>query len=320
MKILITGIAGFIGSHLAERLMASGHEVGGLDCLTDFYARALKESNVNVLQSKGITVSRLDLATAELSAAVQNVEIVYHAAAQPGISPTATFRTYTRNNFTATYRLIEAVQHVPTFKGFVNLSTSSVYGRMATGAETTEPQPTSYYGVTKLAGEQLVLAAARERQFPACSLRLFSVYGPRERPDKVYPKLIRCILEDRPFPLYEGSAEHRRSYTYIDDIVDGLAAVLPNFDRCVGEIFNIGTDATITTGEGIAMVEAIIGKKAIIDRKPKRAGDQLKTHANIAKARRILGYNPTTLPQTGLAKEVAWYREEIFGKITLWQD
>ena len=318
MNILVTGAAGFIGSHLSERLMALGHNVRGLDCLTDFYARPLKDLNAQVVQQKGVTFLPLDLAQDDLSEAVHNVDVVYHSAAQPGISSTVTFQTYTRNNLTATYRLLEAVKHSPTLKGFINLATSSVYGFIATGNEETEPKPTSYYGVTKLAAEQLVLAYERDQGFPACSVRLFSVYGPRERPDKMYPKLIRCILEDRPFPLYDGSEKHLRSYTYIDDIVDGLVAVLHNLDRCIGEIFNIGTDTTITTGEGMTIVEEIIGKKAKIERKPKRSGDQLKTHANIEKARTILEYNPTTLPREGLTKEIAWYQQDILGKINLW--
>lgn len=318
MNILVTGAAGFIGSHLSERLAALGHTVRGIDCLTDFYARSLKELNAKALQSKGVAFLPLDLAVDDLGAAVQDIDVVYHAAAQPGLSPTATFQIYVRNNITATHRLLEAVKQEPLLKGFINISTSSVYGFTATGSEESEPQPTSYYGVTKLAAEQLVLAYARARGFPACSLRLFSVYGPRERPDKLYPKLIHCILTDRPVPLYEGSELHRRSYTYVDDAVDGLIAALHHLDRCVGEIFNIGTDTTITTGEGIRIVEEIVGQRVKIARKPRRAGDQLSTQANIDKARRVLGYNPTTTAREGLEKEVDWYRQHILGQIDLW--
>lgn len=314
MKILVTGAAGFVGSHLAERLAAQGHEVRGLDCLTDFYPRPLKALNERAIRERGVATLRLDLAADDLGAAARDVEIIYHLAAQPGLSATATFDTYVRNNLTATQRLLEAARQSPTLRGFVNISTSSVYGFDATGDERAEPKPTSYYGVTKLAAEQLVLAYARDRGLPACSLRLFSVYGPRERPDKLYPRLIHAILADEPFPLFAGSEHHRRSYTYVGDIVAGLIAVLPNLDRCIGEIFNLGTDTAITTGEGIRVVEEILGKPAKLARQPKRAGDQLHTHANIAKARRILGYNPTVTPREGLQHEVAWYREQIFGK------
>jgi nucleoside-diphosphate-sugar epimerase len=172
--------------------------------------------------------------------------------------------------------------------------------------------------VTKLAAEQLVLAMARDRGFPACSLRLFSVYGPRERPEKLYPRLIAAILADKEFPLFEGSASHVRSFTYVDDVVDGLVAAMERFDACAGEILNIGSDRSITTGEGIRIVEEIIGSTARIAIKPPRPGDQLRTHANIAKARRLLDYEPATAPREGLAREVAWYRDLIHGKVNLW--
>lgn len=317
MDILVTGAAGFIGSHLAERLIASGHSVRGLDCFTDYYARALKELNVSELLEKEIGFLPLDLADDDLSSAVRDIEMVYHVAAQPGISATTSFETYVRNNLTATYRLLEAVQQSPALRGFVNISTSSVYGAYATEDETSEPKPTSYYGVTKLAAEQLVLAYQRTRGLPASSMRLFSVYGPRERPEKLYFKLIQAILEDKELLLYEGSEHHVRSYTYIDDAVDGLVAVLAHWDRCVGEIFNIGTDTTITTGEGIRIVEDLIGKPVRITRRPKREGDQLKTQASIEKARRILGYEPATRPREGLKRQIEWYKQRILGKIDL---
>jgi len=315
MNILVTGAAGFIGSHLAERLVALGHSVRGLDCFTDYYSVALKELNAAQIQEKGVELLRLDLAEDDLGPAVRDVDFVYHSAAQPGISATTPFETYLRNNVTATYRLLQAVRTVPSFRGLINISTSSVYGADASGDETTEPRPTSYYGVTKLAAEQLVLAYARDQGLPACSLRLFSVYGPRERPDKLYSKLIRCIVEGQAFPLYEGSEAHQRSYTYVGDAVDGLLAALLHFDDCAGEIFNIGTDVTHTTGEAITTVQDVIGKPAIIEPAPPRPGDQLKTHANIGKARRLLDYNPSTSLRDGVAEMVQWYLEEIRGKL-----
>jgi UDP-glucuronate 4-epimerase len=314
-NVLVTGAAGFIGSHLAERLAELEHDVRGLDCFTDYYAQPLKELNAQQVREKGVEFLHLNLAEDDLGQAVQNAEFIYHLAAQPGISATTAFEAYARNNITATYRLLQAARQSPALKGFVNISTSSVYGADATGNETTECKPTSYYGVTKLAAEQLVMACARDQGFPACSLRLFSVYGPRERPEKLYPKLIRCILEDREFPLYEGGEHHRRSYTYVGDIIGGLITVLDHWDKCIGKIFNIGTDVSITTAEGIRTVEEIIGKSARIARKPKRPGDQLRTHADIEKARRLLGYDPTTTAREGLAREVEWYERYVHGKI-----
>jgi len=315
MRILVTGAAGFIGSHLAERLAGEGHDVRALDCLTDNYAAALKELNVCALRAAGCAFSRRDLAQDALLDLLQDVEVIYHLAAQPGLSAAAPFEAYVRNNIMATQRLLQAAAATPALQAFIHISTSSVYGARVTGDETAEPKPISYYGVTKLAAEQLVMAASREHALPACSLRLFSVYGPRERPEKLYPRLIGCLLEEREFPLFVGSEEHYRSYTYVGDIVTGMLAVLENMPRCRGEIFNIGADTAIATGEGMRIVEDLVGQKAKIALQPRRAGDQLETRANIEKARRVLGYKPTTSAREGLAREVAWYREQILGKV-----
>jgi nucleoside-diphosphate-sugar epimerase len=152
------------------------------------------------------------------------------------------------------------------------------------------------------------MAAARARDLAACSFRLYSVYGPRERPDKLFPTLIRCVEMGEPFPLFEGSERHLRSYTYVDDTVAGLCLALDRLPGCIGQIINLGNDQSVTTAEGIATIEALLGKRALIDRRPRRAGDQSRTHADIEKARRILGYEPTTSLQQGLAHTVAWYR------------
>jgi UDP-glucuronate 4-epimerase len=311
MKILITGIAGFIGSHLAERLADLGHEVVGIDCFTDYYSPDLKKFNVKDFKDKNINIFELNLVKDSLKQALSSVEIIYHLAAQPGISAMTSFEDYVNNNFIATDRLLEASKTLSSLKCFINISTSSVYGAHATDTEETAPKPTSYYGVTKLAAEQLVLAANRTIDFPACSLRIFSVYGPRERPEKLYPKLIRSILEDRPFSLYEGSLDHSRSYTFIDDIIDGLIAVLNHKNQAIGEIFNIGSDIEIKTSETIKIVENILGKEAQKIIRPKRAGDQIRTCANIEKASKLLGFKPKTKIEDGLAAEIDWFKNHV---------
>ena len=318
MRILVTGAAGFIGSHLAEKLVTLGHEVVGLDSFNSYYDRDLKELNAQDVCRKGAQIKHLDLATDDLDAALDGAEVIYHAAAQPGISATTAFEDYLRNNIVATQRLAAAALKLPDLRCFVNVATSSVYGREATEPETAAPKPTSYYGVTKLAAEQLVMAYHRDQGLPACSLRLFSVYGPRERPEKLFPYLIDSILSDREFPLYEGSKEHSRTFTYVGDIVDGFTDVLDNLDKCNGEIFNIGSDVEITTGRGIEIVEEILGKQVKLNIVPKRPGDQVRTSADITKAKKVLGYAPKTQPEEGLRKEVEWYEEKVYGKIDLY--
>jgi UDP-glucuronate 4-epimerase len=227
-------------------------------------------------------------------------------AAQPGLSASP-FALYERNNVVATHRLIESARGSDTLRAFIHVSSSSVYGSEATGPEDAEPKPTSYYGVTKLAAEQLVLAQWRAGGFPACAFRLFSVYGPRERPDKLFPTLIRSILDGTPFPLFEGSESHLRSYTFVSDIVDGLVAPIDRLQTCKGEIFNLGTREAITTGEGIRIVEELMGRRAEVVRRVQRSGDQANTCANVEKARRMLGYEPRTSPRDGLERMIRWY-------------
>lgn len=318
MKILVTGAAGFIGSHLAERLKKDGHEVLGLDAFTDYYNPEIKRVNQKDLEKQGIKVLELDLAEDDLTNAVEGVEVIYHLAAQPGISELVSFDDYVRNNITATFRLVEAIKDSSTLKMFVNCATSSVYGLHADDTEETPPKPASYYGVTKLAAEQLVLSYHRNKGMPACSIRPFSVYGPRERPEKLYPKYLRSMFEDDyEVPYREGSENHLRSYTYIDDIIDGFVAIIDHMEDANGEVFNIGIDSAATTGEALKVMDGIASEKAKIKRVPAVGTDQLKTEANIDKARRILNYNPTTPLEVGLKKEYEWFKEKIANKIDL---
>ncbi len=314
MKVLVTGAAGFIGSHLSETLSEMGHNIIGIDNFNPYYPPELKRLNAEEITAKGVQIFEADLATDDLSDIVSDIEFVFHLAAQPGISATTTYEQYVRNNLTATFNLLEAVRSLPDLQCFVNVATSSIYGKFAYDAEDVAPKPTSSYGVTKLAAEQLVLAYHREQELPACSLRIFSVLGPRERPEKLYTKLIRSILMDELFPLFEDSLNHSRSYTAISDIIAGFKLVFNQPENVIGEIFNIGSDKEITTKEGIAIVEKIMGKKARFDIKPKRPGDQLHTRANINKARRILGYEPCTSIEEALREQIMWYKEKIFSK------
>ena len=299
MKILVTGAAGFIASHTCERLYEMGHEVLGLDNFSSYYSLELKELNAKALKNKGIEIIKADLRVDNLQECLpSDIQYIIHYAAQPGISATSSFEDYFSNNFLGTKNLVDFALQLKDLRLFVNIGTSSIYGLEATYPEDKAPKPASYYGVTKLAAEQLVLQKSREKQMKSCSLRLYSVIGPRERPEKMYTKLIACGLNDEAFPLYTGSEKHLRSFTYVGDIVDGV-------------VINIGTEDEHTTQEGIEAVEQVLGKKIKIDVVPARAGDQLRTKANIDKARRLLDYNPTTSLLESVRKQVEWYKENF---------
>jgi len=309
MKILVTGAAGFIGSHTAERLSELGHEVVGVDNFNDYYDLQLKQMNVNSIKEKGVEIINLDLRDENLSDSLPlDIDYIFHFAAQPGISKASTFEDYFTNNIIATKHLIDYAQQCENFKMFVNIGTSSIYGLEATFTEDVAPKPASHYGVTKLAAEQLVLQKSRENIFNACSLRLYSVIGPRERPEKMYTKLIACGINNQAFTLYEGSDKHLRSFTYVGDIVDGIVSVIGNQAKVNGEIINLGTEVEHTTQEGIEAVEKILEKSIQIEIVEKRAGDQSRTKANIDKARKLLNYNPQTTLLESVAHQVNWYK------------
>lgn len=306
MKVLVTGAAGFVGSHLCEELLQRGNEVVGLDCLTDYYSVKFKQLTFDTLTNQGIKMVKVDLVKDSLQEITDGIDYVFHLAAQPGNSSKVSLETYVNNNIFASARLLESCLK-SNISGLINISTSSVYGHFAQKSEEALPAPISNYGVTKLAAEQLILAQARDQKFPACSMRLYSVYGPRERPDKLYPIVIKALAEETEFPLFEGSDLHERSFTYVKDAVKGIATAIDHWDQTNGEIFNIGCDTAITTGEGIKICEEIFKKKVKIKKLPARSGDQKSTLAEIGKARKFLNYSPDTRPEQGLAETVEWY-------------
>lgn len=312
MKILITGAAGFIGSHTSERLKELGHELVGIDNFSPYYDVSLKKLNAKALSDKDITILQVDLRSDDLAEKLPNdFDYIFHFAAHPGISNTSTFEDYFTNNILATQRLLEFAENFPKKPFFVNIATSSIYGLEATFTENVPPKPASWYGVTKLAAEQLVLAKSREKKLQGTSFRLFSVYGPRERPDKLYTRLIDCGLNNKAFPLFEGSEKHLRSFTYVQDIVDGIVSAIGKETICNGEIFNLGTETESTTAQGIATVEEILQKKIATEKKPPRAGDQSRTKANIDKARKRLDYNPQTTLKEGLIAQTEWFKNNF---------
>ena len=312
MKVLVTGAAGFIGSHAAERLHQEGFEVIGLDNFSDYYDVALKEKNAKALAELGIEVLKTDLRDEKTYRNLAPAfDFIIHFAGQPGISSKNSFEDYFSNNVLATQQLISFAEKNENLKHFFNISTSSVYGLEATFPETVAPKPASWYGVSKLAAEQLVLAKSREQVLKASSLRLFSVYGPRERPEKLYSKLIACGIKNEVFPIFEGSEKHLRSFTYVGDIVEGVLKAVKQHELLDGEIINLGAEEEHKTQEGIEIVEEILDTKINLEVVPRRQGDQSRTLANIQKAKKILGYQPETSLREGLRLQVEWYKKNF---------
>jgi nucleoside-diphosphate-sugar epimerase len=305
VKIVVTGAAGFIGSTLAEALVAAGHEVIGLDAFIDYYPRPMKEANLAGLSgSSGFDFEELDLRTAELDRWLDGADAVIHEAAMAGLMRSWTdLELYASCNIIGTNRLIEAAMRTGV-RRFVLASTSSVYGREAIGDEDNPLEPSSPYGITKLAAEKLVLAHAATSGFPGTIIRYFSIYGPRQRPDMAYHRFIEAMLDGKPITVF-GDGEQTRSNTYVDDAVRGTMLALER--GAVGGIYNIGGGKTVTLNEAIGLIAGHLGVEPEIEREPARPGDQRHTSADIGRARAALGYEPSVEPADGLARQVAWH-------------
>src|SRR5215213_330317 len=301
MRYLVTGAAGFIGSHLCERLLALGHEVVGLDCFVAYYPKPLKERNLaEAKKHPKFRFLSLDLRADDLKPAVDGVDVVYHLAAMPGLVASWTnFDLYLGCNVTATQRLLEAVKGSRFLKRFVYGSTSSVYGKFASGDETLPTKPVSPYGVTKFAGEQLARAHLETFGTPVVVLRFFSVYGPRQRPDMAYNIFIRALLTGEPITVY-GDGQQVRGNTFVADCVE---AVVKSAESQVGETFNVGGGEMVSVKDVLAKLERIAGKRLTVRTEAARPGDQRHTFADTTRLRRVLGWEPKTTLDEGLARQ-----------------
>jgi nucleoside-diphosphate-sugar epimerase len=308
MHCVVTGAAGFIGSHLCERLLADGHAVAGIDCFTDYYPRTVKERNLGGFRTHPrFTFHELDLSLGIAAKVAADAEWVFHLAAMPGLARSwLDFDLYNRHNLTATHRLLESLKGSPALKKLIYASTSSVYGKYASGDESLPTRPSSPYGITKLAGEQLCRVYFEEFGLPVTILRYFSVYGPRQRPEMGYHLFIDAILHDKPIKL-TGDGLQIRGNTYIADCVE---ATVRATQAMPGEVFNLGGGELVTVLEVFRKLEKIIGKPAIVERHPPRPGDQLATGADVTKLWRHLGWKPTTSIDEGLAKQVEWQKTQ----------
>lgn len=305
-KYLVTGSAGFIGSHLCERLLSDGHQVVGIDCFIPYYDRSIKEQNLAaVRQHNAFTFVELDLRKDSTADFMDGCDAVFHLAAMPGLMRSwDDFPLYCTCNLEATQKLLDAARDTR-LPHFIHISTSSVYGREATEPEDSPTTPFSPYGITKLAAENLCRAYEANFNTPITILRYFSVYGPRQRPDMAYNILIKALMHGKSFPMF-GDGEQTRSNTYVADCVDATVRAALNRDKAIGEAFNVGGGQIISLNEVVTLLEELTGRKAVIERKPARPGDQKHTAANIEKARKILGYNPVTPVREGLEAEVRW--------------
>jgi nucleoside-diphosphate-sugar epimerase len=308
MKCLVTGAAGFIGSHLCERLLYAGHTVVGLDAFIPYYPRPMKEANLAAAFShRGFSFHELDLRTDPLDEALDGVEVVYHLAAMPGLPKSWTdFDLYSGCNITATQRLLEAVGRLPRLHRFLYGSTSSVYGRYGSGDETMPARPISPYGVTKLAAENLCRAYAEEQGLPLIVMRYFSVYGPRQRPDMGYHRFAHALVTGQPIVVY-GDGMQVRGNTYVTDCVEASVAAL---QALPGEVYNVGGGEAVSVWEVLRKLEVLTGCRALVRREAARAGDQRYTSADTSKIYRHLGWRPRIGLDEGLARQLAWHRGE----------
>ena len=309
MRSLITGVAGFIGSHLAERLLALGHHVIGMDVFLDNYERPLKEKNLAaVINQPAFVFLNQDILRSDLRDLLRDVSYVFHLAGQPGVRSSwgKDFVRYSNNNLMATQMLLEAAKESQLAK-FVYASTSSVYGDTddLPMREAGQTRPVSPYGVSKLAAEHLCYLYWKSYRVPTVALRFFTVYGPRQRPDMFFHILMRGLLRNEEIPLYDDG-EQTRDFTYCSDIVDGVLSA--GFYPGSGEVFNLGGGTETSILNAVALIEKISGRKAQLRRFDRQKGDVRHTRASIEAARAKLDYGPRVGLEMGLARQWDWIK------------
>ncbi|HEY1770252.1 MAG TPA: SDR family NAD(P)-dependent oxidoreductase [Chthoniobacterales bacterium] len=313
MRILVTGGAGFIGSHLVEKLLTLGHEVAVLDDFNDFYSPQIKRDNLAAV-AKEIALHEVDLRDAAAVARVcdsAKFDVIIHLAARAGVRPSISQpELYYETNVNGTLHLLEAARKSGVGR-FIFASSSSVYGISKTVPFSEDlhlTQTISPYAASKIAGEFLCSTYSHLYQMRIVALRFFTVYGPRQRPDLAIHKFTRRIWSGKPIDQF-GDGTTRRDYTYIDDIIQGVTASL-GYDRALFDIFNLGENQTIELRELIAAIESALGRKAKINHLPEQPGDVPLTCAEISKAKRLLGYHPETPLAVGLPRFIAWFRRQ----------
>lgn len=310
---LVTGCAGFIGSQLCERLLGQGDRVTGIDCFTDYYAEARKRKNLQTsLADSNFTFIEGDLVETDLKAAIDSCDCVFHTAGQPGVRGSwgEQFDLYTRNNILATQRLLEAVKEVKPDTRVVYSSSSSVYGNTddLPTREAALPKPYSPYGATKLAAEHLCMLYHSNYRIPVVSLRYFTVYGPRQRPDMAFNIFIKALLKGERLRVL-GDGAQTRDFTFVGDIVN--ANLSASTKPVEGGIFNLGGGSRISLKGAIETLEQVMGVKALIDYQQKNKGDVRDTWADTTQAQNRLDFHPLTTLEEGLSRQASWEKEAL---------
>ncbi|HHX88104.1 MAG TPA: NAD-dependent epimerase/dehydratase family protein [Firmicutes bacterium] len=305
MLSLVTGVAGFIGSHLARRLLSEGCLVWGVDCFSDYYSRRIKERNIrSFIDHPHFTLLERDLLDCP-DQLLEGVDVVFHQAAQPGVRASwgKEFTIYTRHNILATQRLLEAARKY-SLKRFVFASSSSVYGKAVSlpMEEESLPRPVSPYGVSKLAAEHLCSLYYRNFKVPTVSLRYFTVYGPGQRPDMAFHRFVRAAYQQEELTIF-GIGEQTRDFTFIDDIVEANLAASRR-EEAVGNIYNIGGGSRISINGVISILNRLVGQSLKVKYLPVQAGDPPHTYADTSRARQDLGFSPQVTLEEGLKEQI----------------
>jgi len=310
MKCLVTGAAGFVGSHLCESLLNLGFSVTGIDSFTDYYSRELKKKNLlSLLKKPQFEFIQADINQIQLQDPIKNIDALFHLAAQAGVRASwgDNFSVYTKNNIESTQKILETCKKYK-IKKIVYASSSSVYGNTPDlpMKETSPLCPYSPYGVTKLAAENLCSLYYKNYGLPIVSLRFFTVYGPRQRPDMAFHKFLKAIGENRPIEIY-GTGDQTRDFTFINDIISATISAAEKGKP--GEIYNLGRGKQEKLSEIFPLLKKICGKKVRIKKTNTQKGDVKHTLASISKAKKDLDYSPQFTLQQGLEKEWVWIKD-----------
>jgi UDP-glucuronate 4-epimerase len=306
-RVLVTGCAGFLGSHLTERLVDAGEEVVGVDCFTDYYPRRRKEMNLERLRDRPrFTLRELDLATDPLDNLIEGIDTVFHLAAQPGVRGSfgESFSRYAKDNILATQRLLET-SAAGSVASFVYASSSSVYGNSASHptSEVAERAPVSPYGLTKLATEELAAVYGRNEGMWTVGLRYFTAYGPRQRPDMAFTRFLESALAGEPVKIL-GDGSQVRDFTFVDDVVEGTIAAARR--GVPGSVYNIGGGTEVRLLDALAKIEELLGVTIEVDHLPDGRGDVRKTCSDPTQAARDLAFKPRVSLDEGLARQAEW--------------